>query len=144
MDTRTMVGYNRNIRLVRILFDILHSFAGDEPLVSPVGNADGPTIHLDLFQFAENLAALVHIDGAVGFLQQLGKLGVEPIRPSKAVFAVKNTLLRVGIELYHRCENQSINCLAILILGGIWGRLFFENQAASVISEWSTAISPAA
>ena len=57
---------------------------------------------------------------------------------------VFGVIIKYTLNALHNSANQSINCLAILIFGGIWGSSSFENHSASMISEPSTKIFPSA
>ncbi len=50
------------------------------PFVLPIGVTDGSSLHHDIFDLAEYLAAVIHIQGPVGLLDQLSKFGVRPAR----------------------------------------------------------------
>ena len=61
-----------------IWFHALDPIADHIPFVSPPGKADRSTLHLNIFQLAKYFAALSHIQGPVGLLEQFGKLVVRP------------------------------------------------------------------
>ena len=48
---------------------IFDFFAQTIPRVSPVGDANGSALLLDVLKFAEDLAAFVHIDQPVGLIE---------------------------------------------------------------------------
>jgi len=62
----------------RVALYILDLFTGYKPLVPPERNADRSPCHLDIFQFAEHFATLVHIQSSIGLFKQARKFLIHP------------------------------------------------------------------